>query len=659
MDGLAEMKKERLAAGKAGVLERSPRQREKGLWNFLTWSFFMAQVVAAHQMLTSSAMAGEAPQDAAHGEAAVDPQAVAAAIAALNGIESAIEQVTGSAIAQSTPVGGVNVAAGGDGARHAMDTEVSGEIAEEAGRSLRADSYGALKDVTGSASDIDTPTVIVVDPGGGVGPILDPVIEIVDDVRDGVLPPVIGVGGEVLDPVVEIVDTVVDEVVAPVVGGLVDVIDPVIDGVVTPVIGAVEDVVETLVPVVDGVVAPVVDLAGGLVDALEPVVDGVVAPVAGVVDGLVDVVDPVIDGVVSPVIGAAEDVVETLVPVVDGVVAPVVDLAGGLVDVLEPVVDGVVAPVAEVVGSVADALDPVADGVVAPVASAAGDLIEALDPVLDTVVTPVADVADTLVGSLEPVVDPLLTPVMGLAGSVIELAEPVLEPIIVPSAEVIEDVLQSLEPALDPVTGLASSITSPLADAVSPIIEAVADVIEPVTPVVNDLTAPLEPLVDPLLSPVLEVVAPLTEPLLGPITSQLSILDGLSGGTSEGGDGSGGTQGINLSLVVDANISAGSPILVDTVAAVTDTLDLPSLPVVGGLDDLFSGGAYTEYNLALQADVGASSEGFGASVAASLDTLGSNLDIGALLSADTSEQTTSTGGGLSSILGGGCRFDWL
>jgi hypothetical protein len=490
MDVRSEVAAELGAPGKANVLARTPRQREKGLWNFLTWSFFMAQVVAAHQLTVASAIAAEAAQDATASEAAVDPEAVAAAIAALNAFDGMDEQLSGGLALQSTDPGSAKVAAVADVPRHTVDADTTAEISEDGGRTHKSDIAATSQE---GSSEIDALTLVVA-PDGGVGSVLEPVIDVVDDVLDGVIPPV---------------------------GGLV----------------------------------------GGLVDVLDPVVDGVIAPVAGI----------------------------------------------------------------------------------------AGDLVAALDPVLDGLVTPVAALTETLVGSLEPVLDPLLAPVTGLAGSVIELAEPVLDAVLVPAAGVIEEVLQSLDPVIDPVTGLASSIVAPLGDAVSPVVEAVAEVIAPVVPVVNQLTAPLEDIADTLLSPLAPVVAPLAEPLLGPITSQLSILDGLSGDATEG---AGGAQGIGLSQLLDIGVGGGPIVLDGTPAAAS------GLPVLGGLDDLFSGGKYTEYNLALQGSA-TLSEGVGASVADSLDALVSNLDVGSLLSVEASEQTASAGGGLSSVLGGGLRFDWL
>ena len=351
------------------------------------------------------------------------------------------------------------------------------------------------------------------------------------------------------------------------------------------------------------------------------------------------------DGAATSREGSSEIDAPTLVVAPDGGVGSVLE---PVIDVVDGVLGGVIPPVGGLVGGLVDALDPVVDGIVAPVAGIAGELVGALDPVLDGVVAPVADLVETLVGGLEPVLDPLLAPVTGLAGSVIELAEPVLDVVLVPAAGVIEEVLQSLDPVIDPVTALASSIVAPLGDALSPVVEAAAEVIAPVTPLVNELTAPLEDIADTLLSPLAPVVAPLTEPLLGPITGQLSILDGLTGDAPEG---SGGAQGIGLSQLLDIGVGGG-PIMLDAPATTG------GLPVLGGIDDLFSGGKYTEYNIALQGTV-PSPDGLAGSVADSLDALVPNLDAGALLSAETSEQTASAGGGLSSILGGGLRIDWL
>lgn len=240
------------APGKAGALARPPRQREKGQWTFLTWSFFMAQIVAAHQMAVASAQAAEAAQDAAASDAAVDPEAVAAAIAALNAFEGMDEQLSGGLALQSTDPGTAKVAAVADAPRHAIASDTIAEIAEDGASAQKGQINGAVQEASG---EVDAPTLVL---GPGVGSVLEPVIDVVDDVLEGVIPPVGGL-----------------------VGGLVDVLDPVVDGVVAPVAAIAGELVGALDPVLDGVVAPVAALTETLVGSLEPVLDPLLAPVTG------------------------------------------------------------------------------------------------------------------------------------------------------------------------------------------------------------------------------------------------------------------------------------------------------------------------------------------------------------------------------------------
>ena len=56
----------RADAKEAAAKGPASKQREKGLWNFLTWSFFISHIVAAQQVAAASAMAAEASPTMRH-----------------------------------------------------------------------------------------------------------------------------------------------------------------------------------------------------------------------------------------------------------------------------------------------------------------------------------------------------------------------------------------------------------------------------------------------------------------------------------------------------------------------------------------------------------------------------------------------------------------
>jgi len=266
------------------------------------------------------------------------------------------------------------------------------------------------------------------------------------------------------------------------------------------------------------------------------------------------------------------------------------------------VLDHVLDPLTDVVSGVVHVVDGLLDPLLTPVSGLVGDIFEGLDPLLDQVVSPVA----------------------GLAGGVIELVEPLLDPIIMPTAAILEEVLQALDPVIDPVTGIAAGATALLGEAIEPVTALVGDVVEPLVPVINDLTAPLGEVISPLLAPLGSVLAPVTAPLLGPIADGISLLDPLTGQGSESAGSS-----VELSALLGLG-SGGEPILIGPVAAAAGSLDLPALPVMGGIDELFSGSSYTDYNLALQTGASAGAQPFAAGAAA-LDTLVSGIESIALL----------------------------
>jgi hypothetical protein len=345
----------------AAAVKRPAHQREKGLWNFLTWSFFISQIVAAHHLTSSSAHAAEAADDKGSADTALDVAAGPDALAALAFLDPADLQQAIAMAAKSINAG--QVATGLDGLL-GVETHADEEGASVGARTAVPDEEPTPQVASAAAVGGDSPGGESDATGAMAGTVIGPVV------------------GEVLD----LLDPILDPVIT-IVGDVAGVLDPVVDGVVAPVLGAVEGLVDALDPLLDGLVAPVAGLAGGLVEALEPVLEGVVAPVAG----LVETLEPVLDGIVAPIAGLAGGVAEVLEPVLEGVVAPVAGLAGGVTEVLEPVLQGAVAPVAGLAGGVAEVLGPVLGGVSDPIASI---VTGAAAPIGD----PVGELFDALAG---------------------------------------------------------------------------------------------------------------------------------------------------------------------------------------------------------------------------------------------------------------------
>jgi hypothetical protein len=205
--------------------------------------------------------------------------------------------------------------------------------------------------------------------------------------------------------------------------------------------------------------------------------------------------------------------------------------------------------------------------VLPPIIDIVDDVVRILDPVVDDVLAPVlgsvGDIVDGVVRILDPVVDDVLAPVLGGVGDIVDGVVRILDP-------VVDDVLA---PVLGGVGGVAESIVAPVLGIATPLVTTIAQGLDSV---VRDVTAPLADIVgdvagDGLRSTAGQVVAPFADILDNPIAALL-------------GTGSGG----------------GVPILASVVASpgsISFASAAGSLPL-----DLFAGGRYTDYNLALRTD---------------------------------------------------------
>lgn len=216
------------------TLVQAPPHKERALWNFLTWSFFIAQVLAAEQFIGAQAKAAEGLDLKAS-----DPTA-----------------------AMAPPL---EALASADGTGNAMD-----DVRSSPGTSLDDVFASPLKlgDFDGSVIDLDA---IAVTRG--------------DDVSQSIS--VAGYSAAATDAAGGLLAEPVIDVVVP------DILD-VIGGATGPLLNTVEDIVATLTQIVSGITDPLLGAVGNVVHVLDDVVRDVLAPVTDLVADLTQPLDDVL-----------------------------------------------------------------------------------------------------------------------------------------------------------------------------------------------------------------------------------------------------------------------------------------------------------------------------------------------------------------------------
>lgn len=221
---------ERLGNVESGVFPIA-QQRERGLWSFLTWSFFLSQIVAGQAFLGSAANAAQGT-DLNLGEAADDGQSrIANTLAELEHDRSAIED--GSLSGETAPVMIQN--------RPQVDDPQLNATGLNAIDDASATSMSFAQGGSGTASVVGGQE-IVGDGSGGAGDIPAPI----QFDGGGILP---------------------------------GVLDIAVDGTLVPVLGVVDDLVGALNPLLAQTLSPVVGVVDDLLAAVNPVVDQALTPV--------------------------------------------------------------------------------------------------------------------------------------------------------------------------------------------------------------------------------------------------------------------------------------------------------------------------------------------------------------------------------------------
>ena len=317
-------------AGKGGFTVQEP-QRERGLWSFLTWSFFLAQIAAGSAFASGAAQAGattdlNAP-DGSSGSGATgtqllstpDLRALDISEADVTGAPSAAAPVDGNGVLNEISVGGA---------------EVSVELAGD------NTAFPQFAHVPGSAAADGPLSPAANEDDGSVDPSDFPGIEIALPDLTGVLP----------------LETV---------GDLVEGLGGTLDGLLVPAVETIEDLAGVLGPTLDVALSPVATLVGDLAGGLEAALNPLFVPIEALAEGAGDLLDP-LDAIGSELIQLADPIID----IVEPILAPVVQIA----DAAEPILD----PVLEVASPVVDLIEPAISPLLAPLAPVAQPVLDLL-----------------------------------------------------------------------------------------------------------------------------------------------------------------------------------------------------------------------------------------------------------------------------------------
>jgi hypothetical protein len=254
-----------------------PPHRQGGLWNFLTWSFFLSQVLAAESFMGSPARA-EAEAESAHGAAdssiAQPPGAPGQPFLAAHINQP--DDASTTTYTTSDPLQAAHLHALGDISpplNVALGTH-DWSVGHGVGSSP---SVGAL-DLNGedqaarqSGNPFESAAPIV-------EPAIFPAIGTIGDTVDQVVSPILGTVGNVVGSL----DAILDHALAPIVAQVVAPIVGVADHILQPLDAMIGEGVATVAPNIELLLAPVQQTADAILQPVATVVDQVVAPLSDV-----------------------------------------------------------------------------------------------------------------------------------------------------------------------------------------------------------------------------------------------------------------------------------------------------------------------------------------------------------------------------------------
>jgi len=289
-------------------------QRERGLWSFLTWSFFLSQLAVGNAFAAGAAQAGNS-LDLNSAVTGTNPGAADARITGvpdLGMLDARESQPAGPAApGQSHGPAAAAVASMPAGLESLDLTSDAGSLAIQ-----RAASHGAemSEDAPTDATEANT---------GGLP----------SDAIPGIIPAL-----EIdVPPLGTIEDTI-------------DVVGSTLEDILVPVVETVEDLAGVLGPTLDQVLAPAETLVDGVVGGLQPTLDPLLSPVASLAEGVSEIIEPV-GGIAAEIVALADPVIDAVEPIL----SPIVDVLDAAQPILDPVLD-VVAPALELIEPVAEPL---------------------------------------------------------------------------------------------------------------------------------------------------------------------------------------------------------------------------------------------------------------------------------------------------------------
>ena len=320
------------AAEKGGFTMQGP-QRERALWSFLTWSFFLAQLAAGSAFASGAAQAGAATDlnapDGSSGSGAAGTQLLSPPD--LRALDISEADATGAPSAAGPAEGnGVLNEIGAGGAE--APVELAGDNT----------SVPQFENALGSAAvDSPLPLAATEDDGSAATGDLSGIEIALPDVT-GVLPPVL--------------ETV---------GDLVEGLGPTLDGLLVPAVETIEDLACVLGPTLDVALSPAAELVGDLAGGLETALNPLFVPIEVLAEGAGDLLDPLgaIGGelmqLADPAIGIVEPILAPVVKIADAaepILDPVLEVATPAIDLVEPIVSPLLTPLAPIAQPVLDLL---------------------------------------------------------------------------------------------------------------------------------------------------------------------------------------------------------------------------------------------------------------------------------------------------------------
>ena len=338
--------------------------RQGGLWNFLTWSFFLSQVVVAESFIGSRAYAEGEAEGSRGADSSTAQSSGGAGQPPLPGHTNPLEDIATTPLAASAPPQAEHLhARDGSASPHESvlaahvpvgDHGAAGALPVDSGQSTEGQSApqptGFSTEINGSSVALDLVTLPAV---GAVGETLDQLV-----------PPVLST----LDNTVGSLDAILDHALASATSLAAPIVD-VADAVLQPAAAVVDHVVAPLDAILDHALASGTSLAAPIVD----VADGVLQPAAAVVDHAVAPLDAIVDHALASDVSLA---------------VPIVNVADSILQPAVVIVDHAVGPLDAI-------LDPaLASGTsfAAPIANAADAMLQPAAAIVDHAVAPISDV---------------------------------------------------------------------------------------------------------------------------------------------------------------------------------------------------------------------------------------------------------------------------